>query len=226
MELGEQVVVWPHPVLRHLPVREDGRHESPTSSVSARAIVRVGNRALGVVSMMSGKVPATRAWPPPAEYPPVCSSEGHHIDEASVIRRPAADVCVLLLVRDQEGDHLGSSPCSTWFQFPSSAGTSARCQSPTRHLSNSPLEARAPCCIRRRRRRSRLPVNWKSFRPTARVVEEGAHCASQRRSDTTRLRHSSFRAQSTPEHLDDRFPAVAVCRRPGRADRRDLRPVL
>ena len=26
-ELGEQVVVWPHPVLRHLPVREDGRHQ-------------------------------------------------------------------------------------------------------------------------------------------------------------------------------------------------------
>ena len=60
--------------------------------------------------MMSGSnVPATRLASS-GEYPPVCSSEWAITShEASVVCRLAADVCILLLVRDEEGDELRAS---------------------------------------------------------------------------------------------------------------------
>src|SRR5215207_1116486 len=48
-ELGEEVVVWPHLVLCHLPVRQDGKQGIGHIVGEKTAVVRVGNRARGVV---------------------------------------------------------------------------------------------------------------------------------------------------------------------------------
>src|SRR5919204_748523 len=49
-ELGEQVVVWTHPVLHHLPVREDGDIGIAHIVGEQATVVRISNRTLGVVS--------------------------------------------------------------------------------------------------------------------------------------------------------------------------------
>ena len=48
-ELGKEVVVWPHFVLRHLPVRQEGEQGIGHIVGEQTAVVRVGNRARGIV---------------------------------------------------------------------------------------------------------------------------------------------------------------------------------
>src|SRR5215212_7526217 len=48
-ELGEEVLVWPHPVLRHPPVRQDGEHVIAHIIGQQTTVVRVANRSRRVV---------------------------------------------------------------------------------------------------------------------------------------------------------------------------------
>src|SRR5918998_1767287 len=48
-ELGEEVLVWPHPVLCHPPVRQEGHKRIGYIVGKQTTVVRVGNRSRGVV---------------------------------------------------------------------------------------------------------------------------------------------------------------------------------
>src|SRR5215216_735808 len=48
-ELGEEVLVWPHFVLRHPPVRQDGEHVIAYIIGQQTTVVRVANRSRRVV---------------------------------------------------------------------------------------------------------------------------------------------------------------------------------
>jgi hypothetical protein len=48
-KLGEEVVVWPHLVLRHLPVRQDSEQAINHIVGEQTTVVQLGNRARGIV---------------------------------------------------------------------------------------------------------------------------------------------------------------------------------
>jgi hypothetical protein len=152
---------------------------------------------------------------------------GQHVNESSVICRLAADVCVLLLVRDEEGHHLGSSP-------PLDLGpVRVICRNqrsvPEAHLAVSQLaigklEHHAAYVGVGEEVVSR---ELEIVQATARVVEEGVTAPASEEAVLARLRHRSFWAVRHRSTLDDRFPAVALAVDAlDAADRRTLRPVL
>ena len=158
----------------------------------------------------------------------MCSSEcAYHVDEASVICRLAPDVCVLLLVRDEEDGHLGSSP--PFHLRPSPVICRDQRSVPETHLAISQLAIgklehdAAHVGVGEEVVSRELEV----VQGAACVVEEGVTAPAGEEAVLALLSHRSFWAVRHRSTLDYHFTAVA---RAGgvdaldAVDRRTLRP--
>src|SRR3954451_7674260 len=134
---------------------------------------------------------------------------GEHADEASVICRFAAAVCILLLVRDEEGDNLGSSPPLNL--NPVRVIGLDQVSMPETHLAIcelaiGKLEHHAAYIGIGEEVVSR---ELELVEGTACVVEEGVTTPASEEAVLARLRHRSFEALRYESALDDHFLAIA-----------------